>query len=243
MTETLWHGIEGIVLDAVGTLIYPAPSVAEVYRAAAERQGVALSTDELKALFRTTFAEEEARERLGSMVTDETLELQRWRSIVTRVLTGLPDPDRAFGELWDHFGRPEAWRCFPDVAPAVAVLQKSGIRMVIGSNFDSRLRVVAAGLPELSALRDALVISSEVGYRKPHEGFYRAACGRLGFPPGKVLCVGDDLENDVQGAARAGLHAVYLDRGGHGAAAPNVLSDLGELVAIFVARRTLGGAT
>ena len=31
MSETLWDGIEGIVLDAVGTLIEPEPSVADVY--------------------------------------------------------------------------------------------------------------------------------------------------------------------------------------------------------------------
>ena len=40
----IWDGIEGIVFDAVGTLIKPVPSVAEAYTAAARRQGVELET-------------------------------------------------------------------------------------------------------------------------------------------------------------------------------------------------------
>ena len=33
------------------------------------------------------------------------------------VLPEVADPDRAFEELWDHFSRPESWRCFPDAVP------------------------------------------------------------------------------------------------------------------------------
>ena len=68
------------------------------------------------------------------------------------------------------------------------------------------------GLPELDSWVDSLVISSEVGYRKPHASFFRAACDHLGLPPERVLCVGDDLENDVRGAIRAGLSGLFLDR-------------------------------
>ena len=233
MTESPWTGIEGIVLDAVGTLIHPSPPVVEIYRAAAERQGVFLDEDELKRRFRNVFAEDEARERLGSMETDEAIEVERWRRIVRRVLAGLTDSARAFRELWDHFGRAEAWRCYPDVAPALGVLRARGIRMVIGSNFDGRLRDVAERLPELAALSQSLVISSEVGYRKPHAHFYRAACERLALPADRVLSVGDDLENDVQGAKRAGLRSVHIDRRGSGLGAVNVLSDLVQLTAML----------
>ena len=39
-----WSLIAGIVLDAVGTLIKPVPSVAEAYTEAARRQGVELES-------------------------------------------------------------------------------------------------------------------------------------------------------------------------------------------------------
>ena len=76
-----------------------------------------------------------------------------------------------------------------------------------------RLRSVVAGLPELAEGIE-LVISSEVGYRKPHGDFYRAACDSLALPPERVLFIGDDLENDVRGPRRIGASAWWLDRRG-----------------------------
>jgi putative hydrolase of the HAD superfamily len=60
----------------------------------------------------------------------------------------------------------------------------------------------------------SLVISSEVGFRKPHRSFFQAACAHLGLPAEEVLSVGDDVENDVRGAIRAGLAGLLLDRTG-----------------------------
>jgi putative hydrolase of the HAD superfamily len=207
-----WGNIDGIVLDAVGTLINPVPSVARMYAATAARQGLTVEEAEVKRRFGLHFRNDEVDEQLGPMATDEAIEYRRWRRIVANVVPDLPDPDRGFNELWDHFGRPEAWRCFPDVGPGLLALREAGIPVRVASNFDGRLRAVAAGLPELAGFVDTLVISSEVGYRKPHPAIYAAACASLGLPPARVLSVGDDPENDVHGAERAGLRGALLDR-------------------------------
>lgn len=206
--------VDGLILDAVGTLIEPSPPVATMYAEAARRQGVAIDPDEVKRRFHRSFRVDEDDERLGPLGTDEANEHRRWRRIVAAVLPGLPDPDRAFDELWDHFGQPSAWRTFDDVGPALGALRRSGRRVAIASNFDGRLRGVVRGLPDLAAAEDALVISSEVGVRKPHPSFYRAARERLGLPADRVLSVGDDPENDVRGPERAGLRGLLLDRDG-----------------------------
>jgi putative hydrolase of the HAD superfamily len=210
--QIVWAGIEGIVLDAVGTLIEPVPSVADAYLAVARSQGIALDRSLVRSRFRDRFQADEEREAAGSLVTDEANEHQRWRGIVADVLPELTYPETAFAELWNHFGRSEAWRCFPDVAPALETLVTAGIRLSIASNFDARLRRVVAGLTELSSYRDSLVISAEVGLRKPHPGFYRAACTSLGLSGDHVLFVGDDLENDVLGARRSGSAGALVDR-------------------------------
>jgi len=204
--------IRGIVLDAVGTLIKPVPSVAEAYASAARRQGVGLDTDLLRDRFKLHFRNGDVHGEQGALSTNEATERRRWRKIVAGVLPEVPEPDRAFEELWAHFGRHESWRCFPDTAPVLGALTELGISVCIGSNFDSRLRGVVQGLPELSSLVNSLVISSEVGYRKPHPLFFRAACAHLCLPRDRVLCVGDDLENDVQGAIDAGLSGLLLYR-------------------------------
>lgn len=229
-TPSVWSGIEGLLLDAVGTVIQPFPPVAEVYQAVAFRQGVELDRREVWTRFRRAFHEDETFEAEGGLVTDESRESLRWRRIVASVMPELPDPEAAFAELWTHFSRSSAWRCFEDVASALQALAAAGIPVRIASNFDSRLRQVVSGLPELSDYQGSLVISSEVGRRKPHLDFYLAACTSLGITPARVLCVGDDLENDVLAPRRAGLRGVLLDRTGrHAEVAPRV-TNLGALV-------------
>jgi putative hydrolase of the HAD superfamily len=211
--QPTWNGISGIVIDAVGTLIKPVPSVADAYTAAAYRQGVVLEQEEVRGRFHVHFQSDAVHAEQGVLSTDEATERRRWRTIVAGVLPEVADPDRAFEELWEHFSLPESWRSYPDSAPALEALTAMGFSVCVGSNFDSRLRGVIAGLSELSEWVDCLVISSEVGFRKPHPSFFRAACARLGLPPEKVLCVGDDVENDVRGAIRAGLAGLLLERG------------------------------
>jgi putative hydrolase of the HAD superfamily len=229
----LWDGIEGIVFDAVGTLIKPDPSVAAAYTATARRQGVELELEEVRTRFLVHFQCDEVHAEQGVLSTDEATERRRWRRIVSGVLPELTDPDRAFDELWDHFSSPASWRCFPDVAPALIALKQMGVSLCVGSNFDGRLRGVVQGLPELEPWLDSLVISSEVGYRKPHSEFFRAACDHLGLPPDRVLCVGDDVQNDVLGAIRAGLSGLLLDRG---AERPADLPHVANLTALVQSR-------
>jgi len=212
--DSLWNGIKGVVLDAVGTLIEPVPSVTHVYARVAARQGVVLDLKEIRGRFGRHFRDDETNESRGPMITDETIERARWRRIVGNVLPEVPEPSRAFEELWEHFGRAEAWRCYPDVAPALKLMLDAGLHVRIGSNFDCRLRTVVAGLPELSPLAEGLIISSEVGFRKPHPGFYEATCRNLGLPATEILFLGDDPENDVDGPKRAGLRSALIDREG-----------------------------
>jgi putative hydrolase of the HAD superfamily len=209
-TNPLRIGIEGIVLDAVGTLIEPSTPVADVYVAAARRQGVALERDLVRDRFRRQFRDDET---CGPMETDESRERDRWAGIVATVLAEVPDPGRAFRELWDHFAQPESWRCFPEVGAALGRFRAAGWKVGVGSNFDGRLRRIVAGLPELNDLEGSLVISAEVGVRKPDARFYEAACERLGLPAARLVFAGDHLENDVQGPNRAGMRAVLVDRG------------------------------
>lgn len=239
LTVTLPDDLGGLLIDAAGTLIEPVPRVADAYAEAARRQGVAIDRELVKARFRRHFGEDEIDEQRGPLATDEATELRRWRRIVGLVLPEVPDPNRAFSELWDHFARPDAWRPFADVAPAVDALANSGLKVAIGSNFDGRLRGILRGHADLAGLVDAVVISSEVGRRKPHPEFYLAGCERLGLPPGRVLAIGDDLENDVLGPRRAGLTSAWVDRDGRRSEGhPPAWPDLATLVGAILGRRS-----
>ena len=112
--------------------------------------------------------------------------------------------------------------------------------MVVASNFDGRLRPVLQGIDELAVWADSVVISSEVGRKKPHPQFYEATCRRLGLAPEQVLCVGDDEENDWNGPRRAGLSALLVDRGRSPSGPSGRLAQLDELLELLLGQRSAG---
>ncbi|MXM66178.1 HAD-IA family hydrolase [Streptomyces sp. HUCO-GS316] len=60
---------------------------------------------------------------------------------------------------------------------------------------------------ELAAVADVIVISAEVGIRKPSRRIYEIACERLGIDPEKAVMI-DDLQQNLNGAARIGIGGV-----------------------------------
>jgi len=50
-------------------------------------------------------------------------------------------------------------------------------------------------------------------FGKPSTEFFLQACAGLGLPPGKVTMIGDDLQADIDGGARAGLKTVFVKTG------------------------------
>ncbi|MER5397438.1 HAD family phosphatase [Streptomyces sp. NPDC002599] len=60
---------------------------------------------------------------------------------------------------------------------------------------------------DLSAVADAVVISAEVGIRKPSRRIYAIACERLGIDPEAAVMI-DDLQQNLDGAARIGIGGV-----------------------------------
>jgi epoxide hydrolase-like predicted phosphatase len=57
-------------------------------------------------------------------------------------------------------------------------------------------------------LFDVLVISGEVGLRKPDPAIYALAAQRLGVPAGECVFV-DDLDVNVRAAEAAGMHGIW----------------------------------
>jgi putative hydrolase of the HAD superfamily len=54
-----------------------------------------------------------------------------------------------------------------------------------------------------------VLISGEVGYRKPHALVFRLLVEKLGVEPGELLYVGDDPEPDIDGAWSVGIQPVW----------------------------------
>lgn len=69
---------------------------------------------------------------------------------------------------------------------------------------------------ELSALGldgafDGIALSSEIGWKKPSERFFRGAFAQFGLDPAQCVYVGNDLRDDVGGARAVGMRCVYIE--------------------------------
>ncbi|MBI1902535.1 MAG: HAD-IA family hydrolase [Planctomycetia bacterium] len=202
-----------MLFDAVGTLLSPAPPVAVAYQRAAERFGIQVALDEVDRRFSRAFRrQEELDAALGHGRTSDERERQRWRQIVADVFPDAPHPKGLFEALWRHFADGGNWALADDAAAAIEGLRALGKAVGIASNFDSRLLEICRAQPPLASCR--LFISSQVGARKPHAAFFAAIQRKLSLPPEKLLLVGDNFENDYEGARRAGWQAILLVRGG-----------------------------
>ncbi len=220
---------EAVFFDAVGTLIHPEPPAPAVYAAVARRYGSRLEAEVISGRFRAAFRRQEEIDRLAGWRTDERREYARWRAIVAETLADVDDLGACFQALHAHFARPNAWRVHPEAGPTLLTLAERGCHVGLASNFDGRLRGVTAGLPELRPVR-SLVISSEVGWRKPAAAFFDEVKRRAGLPSERIVFVGDDVSNDYEGARAAGLGAVLFDPRGEALnASRRRISRLGDL--------------
>jgi putative hydrolase of the HAD superfamily len=201
-----------VFFDAVGTLLHPEPPAGATYAAVGRRFGSRQSADAIAARFRMAFSRQEEHDRLAQYRTSEPRELARWCAIVAEVLDDVTDPESCFAELYRHFAGSQVWRVEPGAETVLRELASRGLVVGLASNFDHRLRGVVAGLPELCWVPH-LVISSEVGWRKPATPFFEATCQTARMPPEAVLFVGDDPVNDHDGAGAAGLASLLFDPG------------------------------
>lgn len=221
------HFVRAVFFDAVGTLIHPAEPPARTYAAAAARHGVVLDETEIHRRMGAAFRAEEERDRAAGWITSEGREMERWRNIVSACL----GDDRCFPELWDHYAKPGAWTVDPDAAEILEGLRDRGLTLGLASNLDGRLLHVVNGHGVLAQLQPRIVVSSQVGYRKPSGYFFAELMGTLSnILSDTVVYVGDDLENDYRGACAMAMRAVLLDPLGRHPAIANRIAKLDELL-------------
>lgn len=84
-------------------------------------------------------------------------------------------------------------------------------QLAIVSNYP-HAPVVYSTLERLGLRRhfSAVVVSSELGWLKPHPELYRTALNRVGARAEEALFVGDDLDNDVRGPKALGLRTAWF---------------------------------
>jgi putative hydrolase of the HAD superfamily len=220
--------VRAVLLDALGTLVElqpPAPRLRRLLR----ESGFEVTEEQAAAGFMAEISyyldhhldgsDRERLERLRDRCADEML----------RALD-VPGLDHATARR-AMLGALE-FTAYPDVLPALGELRERGVRLVIASNWDCSLPdwLRPTGILELV---DGVVTSAEVGAGKPSPRVFERALGVAGVEASEALHVGDKVDNDVEGAAAAGVRGVLLQREGDPPPGVESIRRLSELVALL----------
>lgn len=106
------------------------------------------------------------------------------------------------------------WELYPDTLDTLASLHDADYRLgaISNTNYGKHVHQVV----DRCGLRrwlSPILMSDEVGLRKPHPRIFWMVLDEWNLPPEQVLMVGDTLNADVLGAQNVGMRAVWIDRG------------------------------
>lgn len=116
-------------------------------------------------------------------------------------------------QLWGHYVTGIAAKVprRPDVIEGLEQMQAARWRLGILTNGAAdiqRAKIAAAGL---TGSVDAIVISEEIGARKPEADAFHVAMARCGgIPWEEGWMVGDGVDTDIRGGSAAGLRTIWI---------------------------------
>jgi len=141
-------------------------------------------------------------------------------------------PDTMAQEAFDVFYRARnEVTLYDDALPALEQLH-GRFRLFAISNGNADLGAIGIG-----RFFEHTLAAREAGVLKPDPRIFAQLLERAGMSPQHALHVGDDVVADVEGARRAGLTPVWVDRAGEGWSAPTspplTVRSLAELVVLL----------
>jgi len=208
--------IDAVMLDLGGTLIDLEPSKDVVFHGVLVRHGHnAPLADVTKAI-----AEAERKFDKESANLDGVHEDKFWRKYDKLVLDRVgfrgdqakfaKDVSREFERIVSDV---VSWTEYPDVRPLLEDLQARGFKLGLISNATDLARRVMDRLG-LSKYFETIVISDEVGFRKPDKRIFQLAVNLATVAPNRTIYIGDRYAVDVVGAKMAGMNSILIDRSG-----------------------------
>lgn len=219
MPEEVDNMIKGLIFDINGTVtdILTNEGYDDIYRVMAnllDYQGITLSADEIRRLYfeinkrQRRCSGEEFPEFNAVGVFREIIELYGTDytfSMPKEKLQALP------GFLAEAYRAASRFKLqlYPDVLKVLSAL-RGHYRMAALSDGQS-----VWAIPELRSVGlleyfDPVLISSDLGYRKPDPRMFEKTLDKMNLAPSEVLFIGNDMYRDVFGAHHLGIKTVFF---------------------------------
>jgi putative hydrolase of the HAD superfamily len=204
--------IDTVFLDAGGVLCHPSwTRVAD----ALTRHGAAVTAAALAAAEQKATYDIDKASVVGS--TDDRARGWLYFNLVLQH-AGVPQSDAtdaALADLREYHRTDNLWEHVePEVVPALAALKSRGLKLVVVSNANGRLRHLFDRL-DLAKWFDHMLDSHEWGVEKPDPRLFELALEQSRAEAARTIHVGDLYHVDVIGARKAGLRdGVLFDKAG-----------------------------
>ena len=208
------NGIETVLFDFDGTLVYHEPDSFDVLSAYCTEIGQPLSAEAERRGRRTRheyFVDPIISGQLMSLSPDEFCQHFNRHLLEAVCLEG--DLDDMTGELTARIqGAELTYHCPQIGCHTLTELRARGYNLGLLTNRHNVERFYELlDEMELRSYFDLTLASGEVGIRKPEPGVFYAALERMGATAGQAVYVGDNYWADVVGAQRAGVTPVLFD--------------------------------
>jgi 2-haloalkanoic acid dehalogenase type II len=199
--------VKAVLFDLGDTLVYTT-EIPEVYKSILDSHGIKRSIEEI------SHAQKETEKHLDTKKLAVLFEEYwiRWNLQILRRL-GIKENIRVLAETiaeqwWDY----SEVELYPDVVEVLKQLRNKGLKIGIVTNgLESDYREILRKVGLLDSF-DVLVGVDTVGKLKPHREIFLYALKKLKVMPSETVFVGDRLEEDHEGARRAGLRSLLIDR-------------------------------
>ena len=209
-----------IIFDVNGTLvrILTDEGMPEIFRAAAHLltyQGIHLHRDQVREEYFRTLKEQQ---RASPEHHPEFDAAGIWRSMIENHRTAYTDALPAaklaqlplfLAELARGVSRRELG-LYPHARVVLDVLREHYPLAVVtdGQTAYARAELYKVGLLDYF---DPIVVSGDLGFRKPDRRLFQLALDRLGVTAAQAVYVGNDMHRDVHGGREAGMTTVMFD--------------------------------
>jgi putative hydrolase of the HAD superfamily len=106
---------------------------------------------------------------------------------------------------------PRSYMLEEGVREALEEVRRAGWSIAVITNGNRRTQPAKLASAGILPLVDGVVISSHEGFAKPDPRVFRLAADRAGVSLEGAWAIGDDLRQEIAGAARLGLRSVWLN--------------------------------
>lgn len=176
-------------------------------------QELLVTSKDLELLYKEACIQEELESRKERGIHAEIFLSRVWKNVLLKLKMPIGIAgEKAEDILLLHriYARKEK-HLFPNVQKELMILKERGVKLLLLSN--AQICFIYNELPkETRELFDEVLISEEMGIKKPSEELFQIAFERLGMKPEETVFVGDSAEDDMIPSGKLGCKCIMIGK-------------------------------